>query len=94
MKEPYTYTNEYRDTEEIPLEDIEKFCKDKKFQKMMEILIHEEKYIFSNLLKKEKNYLNISMSKKLSYKKRKLKPPSYKNNFRPCKRNWPKWWET
>lgn len=43
MKEPYTYTNEYGDTKEIPLEDIDKFRKDKNFQKMMENFLHDEK---------------------------------------------------
>ena len=43
MKDPYTYKNYYGDTKEIPLEDIEKCFNDKNFQKMMEILLHDEK---------------------------------------------------
>ena len=90
MKDPYTYTNDYGDTEEIPLEDIEKCHNDKKFQKIMEILLHDEKEKYLNSIKKEKNQkncLNTSMLKQLSHKKMKLKPPSYKNISMPCKRN-------
>lgn len=43
--------NAYEDTEEIALEDIEKCCKDKKFQKVMEIILNEEK---------EKYFLKLS----------------------------------
>lgn len=43
LKEPYNYTNEYEDIEYIPPEDIEKYCKDKKFQKVVEIFLNEEK---------------------------------------------------
>ena len=35
--------NYYGDIEEIPLEDILKYCKDKNFQKMMKLLLHDEK---------------------------------------------------
>lgn len=92
MKEPYNYMNEYGDTKVIPLEDIKKCCKDKKQLKMMEILLHDEKekYFLKLAQEGEKISSNISILKQLSHKKKKQKHPSYKNNFRPFKRNYPK----
>ena len=43
QRETYNHTDENKEIEEITLEDINFFCKDKYFQKVMDILLNKEK---------------------------------------------------